>query len=125
MKNLTLNQKLRITRMGQGLSLEKAAKKVFLSISHISLMENDKRKVPNFVEKVLNLDEGIQWYQTIIAALSKDNFSDKEAKKAFNALNKILKISVYDIYIKEDMPIEIEKQRLKNPILYQKFNHIL
>lgn len=91
MKNLTRNQKLRITRIGQGLSLEKTAKKVFLSLSHISLMENGKRNVPDFVEKVLNFDEEIRWYQTIVAALSGSFISDVEAKEALDVLNKILK----------------------------------
>ena len=92
MEKLTKNQKLRITRMGRCLTLEKVAKKVFLSTSFISLMETDDRKVPDFVEHVLDFDTGVQWYQTIVAALSKDAFSEADADNALKVLNKILKV---------------------------------
>ena len=88
---LTKNQKLRITRIGQGLTLEEAAKKVFLSTSYISLMETDKRKVPDFVEDILNFYQGTRWYQTTVAALSRADFSDEDAKKALDVLNKVVR----------------------------------
>ncbi len=93
MKKLTKNQKLRITRLGRGLSLEKIAKKVFLSTSFISLMETDDRKVPNFVENILNFDEGVRWYETIITALSKSECTSvDEADEALQTLNRVLRI---------------------------------
>lgn len=93
MKKLTKNQKLRITRLGQGLSLEKIAKKVFLSTSFISLMEKDDRKVPDFVENILNFDEGVRWYETIITALSKSDYTSvDEADEALQTLHKVLRI---------------------------------
>ena len=93
MKKLTKNQKLRITRLGRGLSLEKIAKKVFLSTSFISLMETDDRKVPDFVENILNFDEGVRWYETIITALSKSEYTSMdEADEALQTLNKVLRI---------------------------------
>lgn len=88
---LTKNQMLRITRIGQGLTLEEVAKKVFLSTSHISLMETDKRKIPNFVESILDFDQGIRWYQTTVAALSKEAFSEDDANEALKVLGKILR----------------------------------
>ena len=88
---LTKNQMLRITRIGQGLTLEEAAKKVFLSTSYISLMEADKRKIPNFVGDILDFDQGIRWYQTIFAALSKEAFSEDDANEALKVLGKILR----------------------------------
>ena len=94
MKNLTKNQKLRITRLGQGLSLEKVAKKTFLSISFISLMETNKRKIPDFVENILDFDEGVRWYETIVELLlDEDSECSKEnADKALQTLNKVLRI---------------------------------
>lgn len=90
---LTKNQKLRITRLGRGLSLEKIAKKVFLSTSYVSLMETNNRKVPDFVENILDFEEGIRWYETIIIALSKsDHTSLDKAEEALQTLNKILRI---------------------------------
>lgn len=88
---LTKNQKLRITRIGQGLTLEEAAKKVFLSTSYVSLMETDKRKVPDFVEDILDFDQGTRWYQTTVAALSRADFLDEDAKKALDVLNKVVR----------------------------------
>lgn len=91
--NLTKNQKLRITRIGQCLSLEKIAKRVFLSTSFISLMENGSRKIPDFVEDIINFDDGIRWYETIVIALSKSDYiSEDLAKEALETLNRILKI---------------------------------
>ena len=97
MKNLTKNQKLRVTRLGRGLSLEKVAKKVFLSTSFISLMETNDRKVLDFVENILDFDEGVRWYQTVVAALSSAETSDfpdtvNDAKEALQTLNKVLRI---------------------------------
>ena len=94
MKKLTKSQKLRITRLGRGLSLEKVAKKVFLSTSFISLMETNDRKIPDFVENILDFDEGIQWYQTIIESLSDEDSecSKEDADKALQTLNKVLRI---------------------------------
>jgi transcriptional regulator with XRE-family HTH domain len=89
---LTKNQKLRITRLGRGLSLEKIAKKVFLSTSFISLMETNDRKVPDFVENILDLDEGIQWYETIVKSLLDSECSEGDADKALQTLNKVLRI---------------------------------
>lgn len=91
MEELNKNQMLRITRLGRGLSLEKIAKKVFLSTSFISLMENDERKVPDFVEQILDFDQGTRWYKTIVAALSKDFFSEDDANEALRILKKILR----------------------------------
>lgn len=88
---LTKNQKLRITRIGQGLTLEEAAKKVFLSTSYVSLMETDKRKVPDFVEDILDFDQGTRWYQTTVAALSREDFSEDDANEALKVLGKILR----------------------------------
>lgn len=96
MKNLTKNQKLRVTRLGRGLSLEKVAKKVFLSTSFISLMETNDRKVPDFVENILDLDEGVQWYETIVTILSEAAYISideaKKAEEALQTLNKVLRI---------------------------------
>ena len=93
MKKLTKNQKLRITRLGQGLSLEKVAKKVFLSTSFISLMETGDRKIPDFVEDILNFEDGIRWYQTIVTALSKSDYTSvDEADKALQTLDEVLRI---------------------------------
>jgi transcriptional regulator with XRE-family HTH domain len=93
---LTKNQKLRITRIGQGLTLEEAAKKVFLSTSYVSLMETDKRKVPDFVENILNFDEGIRWYETIVTVLSNFEYVSiseaEEAEKALQTLNRLLRV---------------------------------
>ena len=90
MKKLTKNQKLRVTRLGRGLSLEKIAKKVFLSTSYISLMETNDRRIPNFVENILDLKEGVQWYKTIVAALS--DCSKENTDEALQVLNRILRI---------------------------------
>jgi transcriptional regulator with XRE-family HTH domain len=93
MKNLTKNQKLRITRLGRGLSLEKIAKKVFLSTSFISLMETNDRKIPDFVERILNFDEGVRWYETIVIALTKSEYTNVDnADEALQTLNKVLRI---------------------------------
>ena len=94
MKKLTKNQKLRITRLGRGLSLEKIAKKVFLSTSFISLMETNDRKIPDFVENILDLDKGIRWYETIVELLSDEDSdcSKEDADEALQTLNKVLRI---------------------------------
>ena len=90
---LTKNQKLRITRLGQGLSLEKVAKKTFLSTSFISLMETNKRKIPDFVENILDFDKSIRWYETIVVALLDSNLcSNKDVDEALQTLNKVLRI---------------------------------
>ncbi len=93
MKKLTKNQKLRITRLGQGLSLEKVAKKVFLSTSFISLMETGDRKIPDFVGDILDFEEGVRWYETIVTALSKSDYTSvDEADEALQTLNGVLRI---------------------------------
>jgi len=88
MRNLSKNEKLRITRLGRGLTLKAVSKKVFLSESFIHLMEKGKRKVPDDVERVLDFDKGIIWYSTIIDAL--EHFS--EDQEALKILNRVLKI---------------------------------
>lgn len=94
METLTKNQMLCITRLGQGLSLEKIAKKVFLSTSYVSLMENNKREVPDFLEDMLNFKQGIRWYQTIVTSLLDENSkcTKEDVDEALKTLNKILKI---------------------------------
>ena len=92
MKNLTKSQKLRVTRLGRGLSLEKAAKKVFLSTSFMSLMESNKRKLPDFVENILDFDRGIHWYQTIVESLLDSDCSKEDANEALETLNRVLRI---------------------------------
>lgn len=94
MKKLTKNQKLRITRKGRCLTLAEVAKKTFLSTSFISLMESDNRKVPDFVEDILNFDEGVRWYKTIVELLLDENSecSKEDADKALQTLNKVLRI---------------------------------
>ena len=82
------NQKLRLTRLGQGLKIKDVSKKVFLSESYISFMESGTRKVPSSVEKVLDFDKGIRWYLTIVDALQ----SKEDGDKALEILNKVLKI---------------------------------
>ena len=94
MKKLTKNQKLRITRLGQGLSLEKVAKKVFLSTSFISLMETGDRKIPDFVEDILDFEQGVKWYQTIAELLADEDSecSKEDTDKALQTLNKVLRL---------------------------------
>ncbi|MCK4498942.1 helix-turn-helix domain-containing protein [Candidatus Babeliales bacterium] len=93
MKELTKNQMLRITRIGKGLTLEKVAKKVFLSTSFISLMETGDRKIPDFVEDILDFEEGVRWYETIVTALSKSDYTSvDEADEALQTLNRVLRI---------------------------------
>lgn len=92
MKTLTENQKLRITRIGRCLSLEKIAKEISLSISFVSLMESDDRKVPDFVEDILNFDQGIKWYQTILEVLLNSNCCKEDINEAIQTLNRILRI---------------------------------
>lgn len=98
MINLTENQKLRITRIGRSLTLEDTSKKLFLSPSFVSLMEHGKRKIPDDVKNILDFENGIKWYQDLVASLkyasiTEAPLSEKDAKEALDILNKVLRIN--------------------------------
>lgn len=92
MKELTDNQKLRIARLGLGMSQTEVAKKLFLSISFIGFIEKGARKVPKYVKKIMIFDKDVKWYETIISALLKTDISEKDRDEAIQTLNKVLKI---------------------------------
>jgi len=90
MISLSKGQKLKITRIGKGLTLRDVAKMTFLSISYISRMESDDRGVPPDVERILDTDNGIRWYETIVEALSGESTLENDAKEALKILNHII-----------------------------------
>lgn len=90
MTELTDRQKLNITKLGRGSTLGDLSEKVFLSKSHVYRMCQGSRKVPDQLSGILDFDEGIKWYQTIISALARDDFSEADAADALQTLNKIV-----------------------------------
>lgn len=92
MRELSKSEKLRITRLGRGLTLKDVSKKVFLSESFIHLMEKGERKVPDDVEKILNFDDGIKWYQIIVQILEGSPLWKDVTEKIIKTLNTVLKI---------------------------------
>lgn len=92
MENLTDNQKVRLSRLSQGLSQTATAKKLFMSLSFLSLIESGARKVPTYVGKLMAFNKNVKWYETTISTLLKADLSEKDRVEAIQTLDRVLKL---------------------------------
>jgi len=97
MTYLTENQKLKITRLGRGLTLEDLSRKLALSVSFLSLMERGRRSVPKEIDDILNFDDGVRWYENFMSALESsldEGFlMNKDVEEIKGILDKILNLA--------------------------------
>ena len=97
MTYLTENQKLKITRLGRGLTLEDLSRKLALSVSFLSLMERGRRSVAKEIDDILNFDDGVRWYENLMSALESsldEGFlMNKDVEEIKGILDKILNLA--------------------------------
>ena len=90
MIKLSENDKLKITRIGRGQHLLDVAKELHVSFTYVSKMENSAKPVMKEANLILNFDNGIDWYVTIVNALNGRLPTKSKAEEVTQVLNKVI-----------------------------------